>query len=158
MRVAVADPRRLIAEALGALIANREGFSVTGAIVTEGAANAIAAQPPDVVVVGLGPDPRLAMELIRELRTRVPRVEIVIVADALEPALVSFVLDQGIGGLLLSDAARRRRRRLLGPCRARAGRLPSGWRARCRPIATIRWTRSPSVSWKCSSACRRLLL
>jgi len=103
--VAVADPRRLIAEALGALIGEREGFSVTGAIVAAGAAEAISEQRPDVVVIGAGADSRAAMDLVRELRRRVPRVEIVIVADVLEPALVSFVLDQGVGGLLLSDAA-----------------------------------------------------
>jgi len=105
VRVAVADRRRLIAEALAALIAGREGFAVTGAVVAEGAVEAILQQSPDVVVVGAGTDSRPAMELVRELRRRVPQVEIVIVADALEPALVSFVLDQGIGGLLLSDAA-----------------------------------------------------
>jgi DNA-binding NarL/FixJ family response regulator len=104
VRVAVADQRRLIAEALAALIDGRDGFSVTGAIAADGAVQAVGEQRPDVVVVSAGADARAAMELVRELRRRVPGVEIVIVADALEPALVSFVLDQGIGGLLLSDA------------------------------------------------------
>lgn len=127
MRVAVADPRRLIAEALAALIANREGFAVTGAIVADGAAEAISEQRPDVVVVGAGADSRPAMELVRELRRRVPRVEIVIVADALEPALVSFVLDQGIGGLLLSDAAARDVAVCLDHVAHGRAVLPSGW-------------------------------
>jgi DNA-binding NarL/FixJ family response regulator len=125
--VAVADPRRLIAEALAALIANREGFAVTGAIVADGAAEAISEQRPDVVVVGAGADSRPAMELVRELRRRVPRVEIVIVADALEPALVSFVLDQGIGGLLLSDAAARDVAVCLDHVAHGRAVLPSGW-------------------------------
>jgi DNA-binding NarL/FixJ family response regulator len=127
VRVAVADPRRLIAEALAALIANREGFSVTGATVVDGAVEVIAAQRPDVVVVGAGPDSRPAMQLVRELRRRMPRVEVVIVADALEPALVSFVLDQGIGGLLLSDAAARDVAACLHHVAHGRAVLPSGW-------------------------------
>ena len=73
--MAVADPRRLIAEALAALIADRDGFVVTGAIVAELAVEAVEQQRPDVVVVGAGADPRPAMDLVRELRRRVPRVE-----------------------------------------------------------------------------------
>lgn len=127
VRVAVADARRLIAEALAALIAAGEGFSVTGAIVADGAVNAISEQRPDVVVIGAGADPRRAMELVRELRRRVPQVEIVIVADALEPALVSFVLDQGIGGLLLSDAAGRDVAACLDHVAHGRAVLPTGW-------------------------------
>ncbi len=127
MRVAVADPRRLIAEALAALIDSREGFSVTGAIVAAGAVDAIVEQRPDVVVVGAGAESRLAMDLVRELRGRAPRVEIVIVADVLEPALVSFVLDQGIGGLLLTDAAGRDIAACLEHVAHGRAVLPSGW-------------------------------
>ncbi len=129
VRVAVADRRRLIAEALAALIADRDGFAVTGAIVAEAAevAEAVAEQRPDVVVVGAAADSRPAMDLVRELRRRVPWVEIVIVADALEPALVSFVLDQGIGGLLLSDAAGRDVAVCLDHVAHGRAVLPSGW-------------------------------
>ncbi|HEY1568961.1 MAG TPA: response regulator transcription factor [Solirubrobacteraceae bacterium] len=127
VRVAVADRRRLIAEALAALIADRDGFSVTGAIVAELAVEAVVQQRPDVVVVGVGGDARPAMELVRELRRRAPRVEVVIVADALEPALVSFVLDQGIGGLLLSDAAARDVAACLDNVAHGRAVLPSGW-------------------------------
>jgi DNA-binding NarL/FixJ family response regulator len=127
VRVAVADPRRLIAEALAALIADREGFAVTGALVADGAVQAIFEQRPDVVVVGAGADSRPAMALVRELRRRVPRAEIVIVADTLEPALVSFVLDQGIGGLLLSDAAARDVAACLDHVAHGRAVLPTGW-------------------------------
>jgi DNA-binding NarL/FixJ family response regulator len=127
VRVVVADRRRLIAEALAALIADRDGFSVTGAIVAELAVEAVLQQRPDVVVVGAGEDSRPAMDLVRELRRRVPRVEVVIVADALEPALVSFVLDHGIGGLLLSDAAARDVATCLEHVAHGRAVLPSGW-------------------------------
>lgn len=127
VRVAVADPRRLIAEALAALIAGREGFAVTGAIVADAAVQAVAEQRPDVVVVGAGADARPAMDLVRELRRKGPNVAIVIVADTLEPALVSFVLDHGIGGLLLSDAAARDIAVCLDHVAHGRAVLPSGW-------------------------------
>ena len=127
VRVAVADRRRLIAEALAALIADRDGFSVTGAIVGELSVKAVAAQRPDVVVVGAGADSRPAMAFARELRCRVPGVQVVIVADALEPALVSFVLDQGIGGLLLSDADAGDVATCLDHVAHGRAVLPSGW-------------------------------
>jgi DNA-binding NarL/FixJ family response regulator len=127
VRVAVADPRRLIAEALAALIAEREGVFVTGAIAADGALQAVAEQRPDVVVVGAGADLRPAMELVRELRRREPRVEVVMVADALEPALVSFVLDHGIAGLLLSDATGGDVAACLHHVAHGRAVLPSGW-------------------------------
>jgi two-component system nitrate/nitrite response regulator NarP len=127
VRVAVADGRRLIAEALAALIAAREGFAVTGAIAADSAIEAVLEQKPDIVVVGAGADSRPARELVRGLRRGVPRVEIVIVADALEPALVSFVLDQGIGGLLLSDAAARDVVTCLDQVAHGRAVLPTGW-------------------------------
>jgi two-component system, NarL family, response regulator DesR len=129
VRVAVADRRRLIAEALAALIAEREGFTVTGAVAGDAAVTAIADQHPDMVVVGAGADSRAAMELVRDLRRRVPGVEIVIVADALEPALVGFVLDQGIGGLLLTDAAGREVVACLDHVAHGRAVLPPGWQS-----------------------------
>jgi DNA-binding NarL/FixJ family response regulator len=105
IRVVVADQRRLIAEALTELIGAQEGFSVTAAIVGDSPLDAIAEQRPDLVVVGAGADSRPAREVVRELRRRLPTVEIIIVADVLEPELVSFVLDRGIRGLMLSNAA-----------------------------------------------------
>ncbi|MGZ4246424.1 MAG: LuxR C-terminal-related transcriptional regulator [Solirubrobacteraceae bacterium] len=127
MRVAVADQRRLIAEALAALIAGREGFSVTGAVAGERSADAIAEQRPDVVVVGAGADSRPAMDLVRDLRQRVPATEIVMVADTLEPGLVSFVLEQGVGGLLLTDAAGRDVAACLDQVAHGSAVLPPGW-------------------------------
>jgi DNA-binding NarL/FixJ family response regulator len=127
VRVAVADRRRLIAEALAALIAGRDGFSVTGAIAGDSPVNAIAEQRPDVVVVGTGADSRPARELVRELQRRLPTVEVVIVADVLEPSLVSFAVDQGIGGLILSDAAGRDVVACLDQVAHGQAVLPPGW-------------------------------
>lgn len=129
LRVAVADRRRLIAEALAALIAEREGFTVTGAVADDAAATTLAEQHPDMVVVGAGADSRAAMKLVRELRRKAPSIEIVIVADVLEPALVGFVLDQGIGGLLLTDAAGREVVASLDHVAHGQAVLPPGWQS-----------------------------
>ncbi|HYZ80555.1 MAG TPA: response regulator transcription factor, partial [Solirubrobacteraceae bacterium] len=129
MRVAVADRRRLIAEALGALIADRAGFAVTGVVAGDAAVTAIVDQHPDMVVVGAGADAQAAMDLVRELRRRAPGVQIVIVADALEPALVGFVLDQGIGGLLLTDSAGREAVACLDHVAHGRAVLPPGWQS-----------------------------
>lgn len=127
VRVAVVDRRRLIAEALAALIAEREGFTVTGAITGDSPVDAIVEQEPGVVVVSAGADSRPVRELVRELRRRVPTVEIVIVAEVLEPALVSFVLDQGIGGLLLTSAGARDVVACLDQVAHGGAVLPPGW-------------------------------
>lgn len=127
VRVTIADGRRLIAEALAALISGREGFIVTGAVAGGDAVRAIAKQRPDLVVVGVGADSRHAMELVRDLRRRVPGVGVVIVADALESPLVSFVVDQGIGGLLLTDAAGREVAACLDQVAHGRAVLPPGW-------------------------------
>jgi DNA-binding NarL/FixJ family response regulator len=128
VRVAIADGRRLIAEALAALIAGREGFIVTGAVAGADAVRTIAEQQPDLVVVGVGADSRPAMELVRDLRRRMPGAGVVIVADALDPPLVSFVLDQGILGLLLTDAAGREVAVCLDHVAHGRAVLPTGWR------------------------------
>jgi DNA-binding NarL/FixJ family response regulator len=103
IRVAVGDERRLIADALAALIGTMAGFAVTGVVASDQALGALAAQKPDLVLVGVGAGPEAALKLVRSLRARVPTVEIVLVADALEPELVRLVLDQRLSGLLLTD-------------------------------------------------------
>lgn len=127
VRVAIADDRRLIAEALAALIAGREGFVVTGAVAGDGALRTIVEQRPDLVMVGVGADFRHPMQLVRDLRRRVPGVGIVIVADALEPPLVSFVLDHRVGGLLLTDAPGREVAACLDQVAHGRAVLPPGW-------------------------------
>ena len=160
VRVAIADRRRLIAEALAALIAGRQGFTVTGAVAGDSAVSAIAAQRPDLVVVGVGSDSRREMQLVRDLRRRVPGMGIVILADSLEPSLVKFVLDEGIGGLLLTDAAGREILACLDRVVPTGGAvLPARLAgACCTRIATIRSTRSASGRCRQADAPRRRLL
>ncbi len=104
IRVAVADRRLLIADALAALLDARDEFTVTGVIDDGTAAGAIAGQEPDVVLVGIATDRKPGMELVCALRAELPSVKIVLVAEVLEPELVSYVLDHALGGLLLTDS------------------------------------------------------
>lgn len=127
VRVAIADDRRLIAEALAALIGSRDGFSVAWAGVGEDAVAAVPEQRPDVVVVGVGAEPRRALELARTLLAAPCGAAVVIVAEILEPELVSFVLDEGISGLLLTDAPGREVAACLDQVAHGRAVLPSGW-------------------------------
>jgi DNA-binding NarL/FixJ family response regulator len=103
IRVAVADGRRLIAEALAALIRTMEGFVVVGVFDGAEALPAIVARNPGVLLVGVGADGREAFELVRSLRQLALNVEIVIVADVLTRDLVKFVLDHRLNGLILTE-------------------------------------------------------
>lgn len=103
VRIAVADDRRLIADALAALLGKVSGFTVTGVITGDGAA-AVATHKPDVVLVGTPDHSEGALTLMRQVRAREPNVAIVALADAVEPGLIAFVLDQRLNGLLLTDA------------------------------------------------------
>ena len=103
IRVAVADERRMIAEALAALLGTLPRFSVTAVIAGAAGVCTILAQPPDLVLAGVDPGSRSGFELVRSLREQLPEVAIVIVADALTCELVKLVLEQQLGGLLLTD-------------------------------------------------------
>jgi DNA-binding NarL/FixJ family response regulator len=78
-------------------------------------------------VVGVGAEPRKALELARTLLAAVSGAAIVIVAEILEPELVSFVLDEGISGLLLTDAPGREVAACLDQVANGRAVLPSGW-------------------------------
>jgi two-component system, NarL family, nitrate/nitrite response regulator NarP len=103
IRVVVGDERRLIAEAFAALVSTMAGFAVSAIVGGDRGLCIVAAQPPDVVLAGVDPVSGAGFGLVRSLRARLPGVEIAIVADSLEPALVKFVLEQRLGGLLLTD-------------------------------------------------------
>jgi DNA-binding NarL/FixJ family response regulator len=100
--VAVIDERRMIADALAALIGTLPGFSVT-CLIGDGEPVFPAGAPrPDILLVGIGSGRIAGYELVQSMRARLPGVEVVIVADALDPDLVEFVVDQRLAGLILS--------------------------------------------------------
>ena len=103
VRVAVGDERRMIAEALAALVGAMPGFAVTAVVVGEAGVCTLVARPPDLVLAGVNPATGAGFALVRSIRVRLPEVQIVIVADALQPDVVKLVFDQRLGGLLLTD-------------------------------------------------------
>jgi two-component system nitrate/nitrite response regulator NarP len=103
IRVAVGDDRRMIAEALAALVDTMSGFEVSAVVAGEAGVCTIAADPPDLVLAGVEPGSGAGFALVRTIRCRMPDVQIVIVADLLQPDVVRLVYDQRLGGLLLTD-------------------------------------------------------
>lgn len=103
IRVAIVDSRRLVGEALAALIRTMEGFVVVDVFDGAEALPSIVVRDPDVLVVGVGAEPSGAFGVVRSLRHIALNVEIVIVADRLAPDLVKFVLAQHLDGLILTD-------------------------------------------------------
>jgi DNA-binding NarL/FixJ family response regulator len=103
IRVAIADERRMMAEALAALVGTMSGFSVTAVVAGESGVSAIVSEPPDLVLAGVDPGLGAGFHLVRSIRALMPEVQIVIVADALQPDVVKLVFDQRLGGLLLTD-------------------------------------------------------
>jgi two-component system nitrate/nitrite response regulator NarP len=105
IRVAVADARRLVAEALGALLRSIERLELLDVFDGTDELPAIVARDPDVLLVGLGADTGQGFELIRSLRRIALDVKIVLVTDALTPELVRFVLDHSLNGLILTHTS-----------------------------------------------------
>jgi DNA-binding NarL/FixJ family response regulator len=105
IKVAVGDKRRLVAEAVAALVGTLPGFAVSGLVAPDRALSAVEAQEPDVLILGVAPGSDAVMEIAHGVRASAPAVEIVLLADALEPDLIKFVLDERLTGLLLTDLA-----------------------------------------------------
>jgi two-component system, NarL family, nitrate/nitrite response regulator NarP len=129
IRLAVADGRKLIAEALGALVATMEGLELVGIFDGAEALPAIVAQDPDVLLVGIGGDATEAFDLVRSLRRIALSLEIVLIADVLTPELVTFVLEHRLNGLILTETPPAE----LAACLDRVARghavLPANWHA-----------------------------
>ncbi|MHB1836721.1 MAG: LuxR C-terminal-related transcriptional regulator [Solirubrobacteraceae bacterium] len=119
--------RRLIADALATLIGRMDGLAVAGVAVTEKALDTIVARRPALLVVGVGTDSPEALSLVRAVRSRAPDLKVVMVVDAIEPAVVRFALEQGVSGLLLSDAPAREIAASLRQVLGGHAVLPAGW-------------------------------
>jgi two-component system, NarL family, nitrate/nitrite response regulator NarP len=129
IRVSVADDRRLVADALAALIRTMDGFELVD--VFDGAAElpAIVARDPGVLLVATGADPTGGFKLVRELREIGLRAEIVLLADVLSPELVRFTLDQRLSGLILTDTPASGLAACLGRVASGHAVLPADWQA-----------------------------
>jgi DNA-binding NarL/FixJ family response regulator len=102
-RVAVADERLLIAEALASMVADEPAFDVVSVCSGTLEADSIAEAEPDIVLVGTGASVDVALELIDSLAPHIPQAQIVLMADTLSREVVNAVLERALGGLLLTD-------------------------------------------------------
>jgi DNA-binding NarL/FixJ family response regulator len=93
----------MLAEALAALVGVLPGFTVTAVVAGEAGLCTLAADPPDLMLAGVDPASKAGFGLVRAMRVRLPAVQLVLVADALQPAVVRLVFDECLSGLLLTD-------------------------------------------------------
>lgn len=129
IRVAVADTRHLIAEALGALVATMDGLELVEVFDGTEPLPMIASGNPHVLLVGIGTDSTEAFDLVRSLRRIALNLEIVLVADALAPELVTFVLEHRVNGLILTDTSPADLAACLDRVTSGHAVLPANWQA-----------------------------
>jgi two-component system, NarL family, nitrate/nitrite response regulator NarP len=129
LRLAVADPRRLIAEALALAVLGEPMFEVVTTVWGEISARAVAEVSPDMILVGVGADEERALALIDALTRQLPSAEIVLVADAPTRRLLGAVLERSLGGLLLTDHPATDLVASLAHIARGQAVLPSGWQA-----------------------------
>ena len=135
VRIVIADNRRLIGDALAALIGRNGGFMVAASVVDADAIAAVAAQNPDVLLFGSGDDAHEVVDQVRAVRARFPDLEIVILADSLAPELIGLVLNYGVGGVLLTDCDVDEIAACIAQVAGGRAVLPTGWK---RAIAAER--------------------
>lgn len=129
LRLAVADPRRLIAEALALAVHDEPTFEVVATVWGEITPQEIVESSPDMVLLGVCADEEPALLLIDALTRRLPSAEIVLVADAPTRRLLVAVLERSLGGLLLTDHPATDLVASLAHIARGQAVLPSGWQA-----------------------------
>jgi DNA-binding NarL/FixJ family response regulator len=135
LRIVVVDRRSLVAEGLARIVAGGHGIDVASVVPEPSAAATIAAHRPDLVLIGVGPEPRPALTLAAGLAARLGGGAIVLIADALSPQLVTGVVDHSLGGLLLTDHLAGDLADTLRQIARGQTVLPAGWQAQLAPPA-----------------------
>jgi two-component system nitrate/nitrite response regulator NarP len=129
LRLAVADPRRLIAEALALAVLGEPTFEVVATVWGEISPRALAETSPDMILLGVSANEEGALALIDALTRHLPAAEIVLVADAPTRRLLGAVLERSLGGLLLTDHPATDLVASLAHIARGQAVLPSGWQA-----------------------------
>src|SRR5579875_3541716 len=114
LRLVVADPRRLIAEALALAVLGEPTFEIVATLWGDLQPQAIAQVSPDMVLLGVGADEERAL---------------VLVADAPTRRLLGAVMERSLGGLLLTDHPASDLVASLAHIARGQAVLPSGWQA-----------------------------
>ena len=105
IRVALVDDHHLIREGLRLVLAVDERFQIVGEAATrEGAFDLVDATWPDVLVLDLTFPDGDALPLLRDLRTRHPRLAIVILTMHSDPETVRQALAAGASGYVVKGA------------------------------------------------------
>ncbi len=124
--VLIADTRKLISEALGALIGAMSGFVVAGVIDVDRAIASV--QPrPDLAVVGVDPLAEESLRLVDGIRRRQPELPVVVVADRFDPPLLRFGIDRRVAAIVPTSTSGSELRTIMGEVVRGRVVLPSGW-------------------------------
>lgn len=124
--VLVADTRRLIGEALAALLGAMPGFVVAGVIDIDRAVAALAPQP-DLAVVGVDPFVEDSLRLVDGIRRRRPELPVAVVADRLDPPLLRFGIDRHVSAMVSTSTPGSELRAILSEVVHGRVVLPAGW-------------------------------
>lgn len=101
--VVVADERRIMAEALALLIGTMPGVRAQTVVGTQLTRATLQALRPTIVLLPTNSRPEAALRLARTLAGTENDFQVVLLAEAVTAELVEIVLDQRLGGLLLTD-------------------------------------------------------
>jgi DNA-binding NarL/FixJ family response regulator len=127
--VVLVDERRLIVEALSALLGGTGMFATTTCAPDDGAAARIALIDPDLVLLGAGQRYEHALGLVEPLHRLMPRLRVVIVADSQDPALIRYVLDDSVAALVLTSMTGEDLAFMLDQVLRGNAVLPAGWQS-----------------------------
>jgi DNA-binding NarL/FixJ family response regulator len=125
--VVIVDTRRLLAEALGALLVSSGIFAVRMLVPDVVDAAAIIAISPDLALIGTGDVQEHSLRLIESLHRLAPEIRTVILADSPRPELIRFALDQRTDALVLTSMAAQDLMVTLGQVLRGQTALPAGW-------------------------------
>ncbi len=124
--VLIADTRKLIGEALGALIGAMTGFVVAGVVDVDRAVAALHPRP-DLAVVGVDPFAEESLRLVDGIRRRRPELPVVVVADRFDPPLLRFGIERNVAAIVPTSTSGHELRTIMGEVVRGRVVLPAGW-------------------------------
>jgi DNA-binding NarL/FixJ family response regulator len=108
LRVALVDDHHLIREGLRLVLQGEPGFTIVGEAADHASAiDLVMTEQPDVLVLDLTFPEGDAMPLLRELRSRLPDLRIVVLTMHSDPETVRQALAAGAAGYLIKGAQSR---------------------------------------------------
>jgi DNA-binding NarL/FixJ family response regulator len=127
--VVVVDERRLIVDALVALLGASGRFTVTALASYDAEPAAIAAIRPELVLFGVGEVQECPLRMVAALHKLAPQIQTVIVADEQDPELIHCVLEHGVAALVLTASTGDDLTLVLDQVLRGQTALPAGWQA-----------------------------